>query len=1248
MRERSARIRIASVTGVWQPGPDVIRLHYSNRTEALLARFVAQVSAEREVRHVLDPVHVVVPNRNMEAYLERGLAEAVGVAANLRFSRLERFMSEWLGRALPDQRVFDRQAYESLVLDVLLDPQRLAQPDLNALRDYVETGPDDDAQDVRRVQLARRLGLLFEAYAFARPELLEAFAAGQLGTDNPEWLPSARFQAALYQQLVAPDAPRPVFAPRAHYVPIGAALKALRRSANVPPPVEVYLSDTAGAGEGRAAHKPSVHVFGVSYVARVFQWLFLALGEVADVDLYVVNPCMEFWEDVPSESELRAARRLPHRGQAHEVISGALGDELLALQQADDPPALVAFGRPGREHVHMLNELTQADFEPCFVDPVASAEREGRAPSVLEALQRDILVRAPVSPAPELPREFIDRSMRFHACASVRREVELVAEEIWAAVRASAGTKTPLRFNDVAVLLPNAAREEYLPHVATVFAEAHAIPHSVVDLDLTSTSRVADACLGLVQLPHTRFTRPEVLALLTHPNLLARSPDVSAQEVRELVQALGIFYGLDQRDMGDTYVDRDLFNWEQGLRRVALGEFMAGPRGADEQPFALDGERYLPESAPAELARGFSLLLRALIADVRFARAEPRPLREWSAFFAGMWEGYIVPTTDSEESELRRCLSVARELVERDVRGTPVSYRVASMLAQEGLEGLSAARGDYLADGVVVSSFLPMRAIPFRQTFVLGLAEGAFPARDSRDTMDLRLERRRVGDVRSSERDKYMFLEVLLSARDAISFSWVARNPFTGEAIPASPALRSLMENLRRSYLSPEEGEALVSQQSAWRHDDVCAGSAFEEALAEARLRTLGDAARSYWRQDSSGALRTEPSAAEVVEALESHVEPELVERVRRDLRTIPAANPGALASARAQSHARAEDDDHEPETLSLSRAQLRRFLEDPLSGWAEAVVGISRSDDEDEDEAVEDEPFEAAPLTQAVTLRRIFFEACTHELESAEVYDAAVQNLQARGLWPVAALARSRRAQDLELLGAWRAAYRGVAQPGERPSRVRLGESIEDGDAERLLPTLKLTLEDPRPGRVGPLEVHLRGRSEALLGQRGSVLLEAGEVPTARREREWRRERNGLRAFLDHVLLTASGETVPAHRAHIFFGSQDAGFVLPALEVEQARAYLRVLVSDLLGRQHAYFAPAAPVLEDLSRWGTRRAEEWREAVLQVQKRSARGPSFATVPHAEEYEVPAADDLLAMYERRFALYAALRTERQVA
>ena len=140
----------------------MIRLHYSNRTEALLARFVEQLRAQRASTHPLEPVQVIVPNRNMEAYLERGVAEALGVSANLRFARLERFMGSWLERALPDVRILDRTAYESLLLALLHDRARLEVPELREVREYIEAGGDADARDVRRVQLARRVGQLFE------------------------------------------------------------------------------------------------------------------------------------------------------------------------------------------------------------------------------------------------------------------------------------------------------------------------------------------------------------------------------------------------------------------------------------------------------------------------------------------------------------------------------------------------------------------------------------------------------------------------------------------------------------------------------------------------------------------------------------------------------------------------------------------------------------------------------------------------------------------------------------------------------------------------------------------------------------------------------------------------------------------------------------------------------------------------------------------------------------------------------
>jgi hypothetical protein len=343
-------------------------------------------------------------------------------------------------------------------------------------------------------------------------------------------------------------------------------------------------------------------------------------------------------------------------------------------------------------------------------------------------------------------------------------------------------------------------------------------------------------------------------------------------------------------------------------------------------------------------------------------------------------------------------------------------------------------------------------------------------------------------------------------------------------------------------------------------------------------------------------------------------------------------------------------------DTLYLSRANLLRFLEDPQSGWAEALLGVSRAGDDDGDESVEDEPFEPSPSTKVLALRQAFWEG--HARGSLEGgYDRTVARLQARGQWPVASLAAARRDDDLAVLASWgdllgslaraplpdgEVASEGSAPTPTQPQRVRLGDALEEGDVERLLPSLALELDDPRDASRR-LRVLLRGRTETLLGQRASVHLEAAPRNSAARQRARREERAGLRAFVDHLLLSASGETVTQHRAHVLYPDQprDIEVALGALSQAAARDYLVDLVRDLLSGPHAYFAPATPLLEALPEWGARSPAAWRSALLKVRDEAA-GRSYASVPHAEEYPVPAEDELQAMYARRYDLYARLR------
>src|SRR5829696_3732190 len=153
----------------------MIHLSYSNRTEELLASFVGRVAREREARGPYAPVRLVVPNRNVETYVKFGLAEALGIAANLEVSFLRRMMGELAAQVVAGGRLVDAAELEGHLLALLHDPTFLARDELGPVREYLEgAGSSADALDRRRCQLAAQLAALFDEYAASRPEMLRA------------------------------------------------------------------------------------------------------------------------------------------------------------------------------------------------------------------------------------------------------------------------------------------------------------------------------------------------------------------------------------------------------------------------------------------------------------------------------------------------------------------------------------------------------------------------------------------------------------------------------------------------------------------------------------------------------------------------------------------------------------------------------------------------------------------------------------------------------------------------------------------------------------------------------------------------------------------------------------------------------------------------------------------------------------------------------------------------------------------
>ncbi len=1074
----------------------MLHLLYSNRFEELVAALADDLAQARRGEGVdpLAPQVVVVPNQMVAAYARREVARRLGIAANLRFPHLDRFLAELVQVGRP-WRVLDRHFLQVLILALFEDGDGL-HPELAPVRDYI--GGRDGAGELRRVQLAGELADLLLDYAMSRPDMVATWS----GVDRGAQVSALeRWQRRLWLALFAPGGLAARLAgPGARWAPLPALFSALA-------PADLALP------------APAIHMLGFSHLARGYWPILDGLAQACELRVYALNPCREFWDDVAGARQADAVEA--------------------------DPPALALWGRPGREQVAALNRMSGWDFRDRFADAAT-----GEGASALARLQQDVLDRAS---GERQPAPAGDRSVRILACPGVRRELEIIGNEI-AALLADDPT---LRLCDIAVLLAPDECERYQAQVGAVFGELGGIRHRVADLPLESESRVVEAIDLLFDLPLGRFTRPELLGLMVHPAVLAGHPEIDRDDWIRWCDELGIVHGADQRDHRGTYIERDVFNWDQGVRRLALGSFMAHDDAAGAG-LRLGGQVYRPARVAQDERRSaarFAMLARSLIADARACREQERPLAEWARHLDALAASYLVPVTPADERALDRCREAIRQLGALDLSGRPVGYRTARELARDALAGLRSAGGDLPSDAVLVAPLAPMRPLPYRVLFLAGLGAGHFPAGERDLSLDLRTGGPpRAGEVGPRERDRYTFLEAVLSARDRLYVSYVARDEETGEELEPSSVVHEL-RGMLAAYRGAE-ADALVVRHPLRRFEP--GGGRDAVALRQAGCAELR---RDLVAHCAAGGQPV-PDAAEIAIELER---PE-----RAGLRAhlgLSSTVPASAESTRAARRAAAEP-------LVLSLAALRRFLECPLQAWAATVLGV-RPDEGDDLVAQSDEPFERGPLAGTIALRDVFLSHLADETADVTGLDRRYRERLAldeqSGQAPTGPFARADELRAAEVLRAWWEAMARAA--GGRPPRalpIGFGWVGEGSRIGQLVPAIELTVAGPD----GAQPVLLVGRSEPCAGPLGSLLLVASDDPSPRYR---------VRGAVDRAALAASGLLPPdgRHAMTILSGAGRAyRFRFAPTSVDQSRAYLVSLVEELLSRAHDYLLPCEAVLQ--------------------------------------------------------------------
>jgi hypothetical protein len=222
------------------------------------------------------------------------------------------------------------------------------------------------------------------------------------------------------------------------------------------------------------------------------------------------------------------------------------------------------------------------------------------------------------------------------------------------------------------------------------------------------------------------------------------------------------------------------------------------------------------------------------------------------------------------------------------------------------------------------------------------------------------------------------------------------------------------------------------------------------------------------------------------------------------------------------------------------------------------------------------DEPFHLDAPLRAGLLREALAEQLRDPGRGFEaIYDGVVRELQLRGQFPVGVFASAARTRDLALLDAWRAALGPVSVAGA----MRYGFGRAQSPNTELLPALIIELDARRSVRlVGQTELLLRG------DRRTSIIASMSKLD--------KKSPYHLRGAIDHVILAAAG-LAPVGHTHKLVDHEGKLMIVEHApwSVEEARAYLAGVLTELLDHAHGYLLPFDGLVKALA--GTKQSRQY-------------------------------------------------------
>ena len=723
-----------------------LNLFSGNKLEILVEALSKVI--ERPLANVFTEETIIVQSQGMSRWISLNLAGYHGVAANIAYKFPNAFIYDVLSRLSPQKTkvsLFDTGVMTWTIMRLLTE--LIDDKEFITLKNYF-TGNN---RELKKFQLATLIADTYDQYLLFRPRMIVDWEEGK----------ETHWQAVLWRKIVSDN-------DDIHRVELLKQFKKAIKNRTIE----------------KSLFPERISVFGISSLPAFHMEIFDLLSEHIQVNLFLLNPCQQYWGDVVSERE---AKKIKTKGTFAP-------EEDIYLEQGNS--LLSSMGELGRDFFDLFNDFNHESIT-LFDSPGYD--------SLLQKVQSDIFSLTDNSDTGHVPID--DGSIEINSCHSPMREVEVLKDALYNMLE----NDQALEPRDILVMTPDI--ELFAPLVKSVFDKGSGsgsrLPYSIADRSLRNESRIVETFLALLDFVNGRFAVSDVINILETKAVRDRF-EIAEKDLEIIslwINDTNIRWGIDGEHRGRLGLPVFSENsWTAGLKRMLLGYAMPG-----------DGDTLYEGILPYNDIEGESAELLGNLCeftDRLFLLSEKlavsRKVGGWYSLLNQMLDNFYEKNDETQKDlqTIRDEINALSELVELSDYDDSIELSVIKHHLVKKLDSTESGHG-FIAGGITFCAMLPMRSIPFKVICTIGMNSDTYPRQTTAAGFDLMARYPMRGDRSRRKDDRYLFLEVLISARKKLYISYTGQSIQDNSSIQPSVLVSELADFIN-DHCMPHENASPV------------------------------------------------------------------------------------------------------------------------------------------------------------------------------------------------------------------------------------------------------------------------------------------------------------------------------------------------------------------------------------------------------------------------------------------------------